>query len=233
MKKNEKMQVSFRKVLRLHRRAIRELSSVLPQLFPAIYCQAAAAALTPYAVIFFSARILDELSGARRPAEIWLWVIWAVAAGGVLSVANALLTSWKNVQIAAFWAGRDRLFSRKLFNLDYADMERRSTRDLHAQIKQNETWSSFGLPQTVWIVPNVIQAVVGIVSAIALTISLFRSRVPDTAGKMIALNSPLFIPALLGLMILFSQAAGKLSVYSDLKAAEISGHAREGNRIFG
>ena len=230
--KNKGKKVSLREALRLHWRGVNELSSVLPHLFPALACQAATAALTPYALIYFSARILNELAGARRPGELWRWVIWAVAVNGVLVVLNALLTSWKNVQMQDFWSGRDRLFARKLFSLDYADMEKQSTRDLHAQIKQNEQWNGFGLPRLIYIVPDVVQAVIGIGSAVALTVSLFSSRVPASAGKLLILNNPLFIPALLALMLLFSQAAGKLSGYLMAKAAAISASARLGNRIF-
>ena len=70
MKNSSRKQISFRETLLLHARGIKELGKILPQLLPSLGCQAAAAALTPYVLIFFSARILTELSVARRPEEI-------------------------------------------------------------------------------------------------------------------------------------------------------------------
>ena len=194
MKNSSRKQISFRETLLLHARGIKELGKILPQLLPSLGCQAAAAALTPYVLIFFSARILNELSVARRPEEIWRWVIWTVAAGGMLSVLNALLTAWKNVQTALWWTVYETPFSRKMFSMDYADMDNPYTHERYAQIDQNLHWGGRGLSRLIDIVPGTVQALVGMISAAALTVGLFASPVPKEAGWLCCLNHPLFIP---------------------------------------
>lgn len=230
MRNNKKNGISIMDTIRLNWRGIKELHGLQPQLFPSLCLQAAASAATPYALIFFSARILNELAGMRRSAEIWKWVAITVIITGILAIMNALLTSWKNIHVAAFWAGRDRIYSRKMFSMDFADMDKQSTHDLFTQIHGN--WSNYGLPRLMDMAPDIVRAIVGIISAIALTVSLFTKSVPSGAGKLTILNNPLFVLVLLGVMLLISNMAGRLAAYVSKREMKLAGEMTLGNRIF-
>jgi len=230
--KNSERKITFRESLRLQMRGMKELSTIIPRLFYAIGIQTAVEAVTPYVLIFFSARILSELSGHRRPSELWKWVIWTVVITGFFALLNKLLISWTNVQMGKFWAGNNMIFCRKMYTMDFADVDNQNTHDALMQIKQNMNYGGFGFPNAIFIFEDMLKSVIGIISAIALTASLFISRVPDSAGRLTVLNNPLFILILLATMILLSWFAGKMASYQTTKESSLADEGRYGNRIF-
>lgn len=231
MSKNDK-KYSIKEALRMQLRGMKEISVILPQLYPAKAARAVTTAVTPYALIYFSAQLLNEIAGLRRPEEIWKWVIWTVAIGGLIAILNAVTTAWENVQMASFWAGKDRVFARKLYTMDFADIDKPSTHDELAQIQQNSGWTGAGLPNCIFIFENIFGSVIGVISAISLTVSLFTARVPEAAGRLSVLNNPLFIFLLLTVLVLISKFAGKMDSYQATKYVTLTNAGRQGNRIF-
>ena len=88
MKKKEEMKLL--QAIRMHLRGAKLLHSVSKTYFVIATLYAVVNAVTPYATVFFSARILSELALLRRADVLWRWVIAGIAAVGVLS----LLKSW-------------------------------------------------------------------------------------------------------------------------------------------
>ena len=232
MKRSEQKGFSLRETLRLHKRAIREFSNVLPWLVPALAAQAAVEAVTPYAVIWFSARILNELAGARRPEELWRWVILAVAVGGILAALNTALTSWKNVQIAQNWPAQGVLYTKKWFTMDYVDVDKQSTHDLRVQIEQNAGWQNWGIGRVTMIVPDLVRSVAGIMAAAFMTVHLFTSSASISEKSLNWINHPVAAILLLGLMALLSVCSGKITAWYGKREASYSSKARFGNRSF-
>ena len=77
-----------------------------------------------------------------------------------------------------------------------------------------------------------ITGVIGILSGIALTISLFTSPVPDTDGWLTVMNHPLFILVMGVLMVGVSILAGKFTAASTKCWSEFAKEAAFGNRLF-
>ena len=98
MKEQNTNQMSTRQVIAIHRRAIGDMQKMCPYLLPSTALYAVVSGIVPYVTVFFSARILNELAGQRRPEELWRWVILSVAVGGVLALLNAVLLRVKSAQ---------------------------------------------------------------------------------------------------------------------------------------
>ena len=120
-----------------------------------------------------------------------------------------------------------------MFSLDFSELDKQENHDLRAQIQQNENWSSWGLMRVQEVYEAFVTSVIGILSGIALTISLFTSPVPSDAGWLTALNNPLFIFALAILMVGVSILAGKFSAASTKCWSDFAEEATFGNRLFG
>ena len=89
--------MGLRETFAIHRRAARDMRRAAPGCFaPFILCAAVKAA-APYAVIWLSARLIDELSGLRRPEILGRWVLWIVAVSAAAELLKAVLERWKNV----------------------------------------------------------------------------------------------------------------------------------------
>lgn len=224
--------VSLFAALRAHIWAGRELSSVSPRFFAYAGALAVFSALLPYVTVFFSARILQELATLRREAALWQWVCTGVICAGALAILKAVLAQRVSTLRDDLWERKELLFVRKLFSLDYADMDKQQTHDLRAQIQQNENWGGWGLMIATDMFSTCLESAIGIVSGAALTVSLFTCAVPESAGWLTALNNPAFVLALIGVMIGISLFAGYLTAKAERYLSSHAGEATESNRLF-
>ena len=213
-------------------RGARELHKVSPKLFPVITLAAIVSALIPYATVFFSAQILKELTLLRRAKVLWKWVAAGVFSTGALAICKALLRQRFETLYDDVYGRKEILFCRKMFSLDFADMDKQQIHDLRAQIQQAENWAGYGLARVPDYFEQSIRCVIGIISGIALTVSLFTSPVPDSGGALTILNHPVFVPLFAAVIIVISLLAGK--IYT--KVAQLWSDAAEtatfGNRLF-
>ena len=222
----------MKQVLALYLRCIRDVNRYVPGRIMVIVLDALVRALTPYVTIWLSAQIINELASQRRPEVLWKWVIWSISVGTVLSLAGMLLSRWKAATETLHNDRKDRMFNDKFLSMDYADVDDQRTRDLYAQIAQNENWMGWGINVAIVNLENFVNGIIGVFGAVALTVSLFTASVPNTAGTWTVLNSPLFLLALMGVMALVTW----FSLYRDhifnQKLAKMAEGATLGNRKY-
>ena len=228
-----KEKVSMRNAIAMHIRAIKELHSVTPKYFPLLTLYCVFNAITPYITVFFSAQILKELAILRRADVLWQWVIAGVLSVGVAAIAKAMLYRRYNSLFNDLYGRKEILFIHKMFSLDFSELDKQENHDLRAQIQQNENWSGWGLMQVVVPYTGAVTSVIGLLSGIALTVSLFTSPVPESAGWLTVLNNPVFILILAVLMVAVSILAGRLSAKSMDCWSDFAEEATFGNRLFG
>ncbi len=226
------MKKKFSHILAVHKRGLQELHKVSPKLFPFITFSAIISALTPYVSVFFSAQILKELALYRRADVLWKWVIVSVLSMGAMATLSAFLKRRFETLFNDIWGRKEILFCRKAFSLDYADVDKQETLDLRNQILQNENWAGWGLCRVPEFYEQIIRSVIGILSGIALTVSLFSSPVPEGAGWLMILNNPLFILVFAVVMICISLLASKLYAKSIDCWSGVSEEATFGNRLY-
>ena len=172
---------TLRDTWRIHLRAYRDVRAYCPGLFPATVLFTATKALSPYVSIWLSARILDELASQRRPEALWKWVAAALTAGVLLTLAAGVLEHWVNALYERFTYRRYHLLADKMLTMDFADVDSTHTHDLRSQIYQSESWAGWGINQLYAQFQEMTRGLFGILGAIALTVSLFSQRVPETA----------------------------------------------------
>ena len=225
--------ITMSHALSAHLRAIKLLNGVGAKLFAVMTLHAIVGALTPYVTVFFSAQILKELALQRRADVLWQWVIVGVLCTGAFAVLKAFLYQRDTTLLDDLWGRKEILFVQKMFSMDYADMDQQTTHDLRAQIRQTENWSGWGLMRVLETYEAGLKSVIGILSGVALTVSLFTSPVSDTAGGFTILNSPVFILVLAAVMVLVSMLAGACSAKSTSYWSSAAEAATFGNRLFG
>ena len=223
----------MRNAAALHIRGIKELHKVSPKFFPLLTVYTILSAITPYVTVFFSAQILKELATLRREENLWQWVIAGVLCVGIAAIAKAMLFRRYNSLLNDLYGRKEILFIHKMFSLDFSELDKQENHDLRAQIQQNENWSSWGLMRVEEAYIGAISSVIGLLSGIALTVSLFTSPVPESAGWLTVLNNPVFILVLAAMMIVVSILAGNLSAKSMRCWSDFAEEATFGNRLFG
>ena len=227
-----KEKVNMRHAVTIHLRGIKELHKVSSGFFPVLTLHCIVSAITPYITVFFSAQILKELATLRRADILWKWVVASVLGVGIVTILKAVL--WRRYQtlLNDLWGRKEILFIHKMFSLDYSELDKQQNHDLRAQIRQNENWASYGLMRVPEIYEHFVTGVIGVISGIVLTISLFTSSVPDNAGWLTLMNHPLFILVMGILMVGVSILAGKFTAASTKCWSEFSEEATFGNRLF-
>ena len=228
-----KEKVNMRNAAALHLRGIKELHKVSPRFFPLITVYSIFSAITPYITVFFSAQILKELATMRREEILLQWVIAGVLCVGIAAIAKAMLYRRYNSLLNDLYGRKEILFIHKMFSLDFSELDKQENHDLRAQIQQNENWSSWGLMRVEEAYIGAVSSVIGLLSGIVLTVSLFTSPVPESAGWLTVLNNPVFILVLAAMMVVVSILAGNLSAKSMRCWSDFAEEATFGNRLFG
>ncbi len=200
--------VTLKRAIKVHLRAVKMLHKISPCFFPVSTLYSLMTALIPYVTVFCSAKILSELAVGRNPGTLWRWTLVTVVAMGFMALGKAFLHQRYETLMDDLYGRKEKLYSEKMFSMDYADLDKQENRDLRAQIQQNEAWSSWGLMRTPWIYQSAVESTIGILSGIALTVTLFTQLVPENRGWLTILNSPLFVFLLVALLISVSLLAG-------------------------
>ena len=226
------MKNSIRRHASAELRAIRTLHTVTPKFFPTVTVNNILAALLPYVTVFLSARILSELAGQRRPEVLWKWVILTALITGLLAIVAAFFKEREETLLDDIWGRKEILFCKKAISMDYADADKQETRDLRAQIAQNENWGGLGLMNAAIVYKSFVKGLVGALGGIALTVNLFAIPVPESAGRLRVLNSPLFILLFAAILIGISLLAGHLYSMVAAYTNRLTQDATFGNRLF-
>ena len=228
---NKEKKLGYMAAWKLNLRAWGIWWKLCPQVFVSTLLSSVVKAVTPYVTIFLSARIIDELSGARRPDQLLRWVILTLACTAACALLQGVLTRWANY--ARDYAGQldDQLYMDKMMALDYADVDRQSVFDLYAQIRQNESWAGWGIRNTISYFESFVTAVVQVLGGAGLSVSLFLSPVPAGSG-LAFLNHPLSAAAMICLLLLAAVVSPMLSNRGDQYWVSYAEEARLGNRLF-
>ena len=150
---------------------------------------------------------------------------------GILAILGAFFKEREETLLDDIWGRKEILFCKKAMSMDFADADRQETRDLRAQIAQNENWSGLGLMNAAIVYKEMVKGVIGILGGVALTVDLFAMPVPESAGNLRILNSPLFILLFAAVLIGISMLAGFLYGKVASCNTRLTRDATFGNRV--
>ena len=198
---NKEKKLGYGAAWKLNLRAWGIWQKLCPQVFVSLLLSSVVKAVTPYVTIFLSARIIDELSGERRPDQLLRWVVLTLACTAACALLQGVLTRWSKYAKGCASRLDDQIYMDKMVGLDYADVDRQAVFDLYAQILQNENWAGWGIRKTISYFESFVTAVVQVLGGVGLSVSLFLSPVPAGSG-LAFLNHPLSAAAMVCLLLL-------------------------------
>lgn len=231
MEENKK-KVSSREAWRLHRRAAKLFYAERPALHAVNWLYAAFKSLSPYVLIWLSAQIIGELTGARDAHRLTVLAIAAVAAAALLPLITAALERRQTVLYDNSFYINQKIYANKLLDMDFPRLDDPKTHDDLSQILQNENWSGYGLGRVLDVETKLPMSIFGVLGVVALTVTLFTQRVPESAGAWTVLNHPLFLLGCLLLLALLSVLPSLCMNRASMLTAELAPLARLGNRFF-
>lgn len=223
--------VSYKEGWKRNLRAWKVWWDMCPGVFISKLLMSVCRAISPYVTIYLSARILDELSGSRDGQQLMKWVILQLAAGVFLALLNGVLLRWSNYEFLSAKRMDDRIYMKKMLELDYADIDRQYVYDLYAQIIQTENWAGWGMRRALDIFEKLVSASATLIAGVGLTVSLFAKKVP-VGSELFALNHPVFLVLIVALMFLIAVAAPACQNKGNSYWNSYAKEARLGNRYF-
>lgn len=230
--KHNKGNMTWKEMLKLNHRAYRIFYKKYPRMIISRISLIIWKALTPYINIYFSALIIDELSGSRDMERIRFLILAALLSAAGISLVSALFEKWKNTQSARIGLKIKHILCEKFLDMDYVDLDDTRTMDLYNTIIQNLNGQGWGLYHVLENYEDLCSGVLTILGGFALTFSLFTSPVSETAGKYTVLNQPLFLFFLLAVMILITWISPVLAGKAGKYWAMCADLHTLGNRMF-
>ena len=232
MKKDKKL-LTWRESWKLNRRAFSLIYKRYPHIIISRLVCVVWDALTPYIGIYLSALLITELTQGRNPSVITNLVLIILLSAAFISLAAAFLHKWRDIACAGLYYKIQQIFSEKMISMDYPDADNPKTHELYNTIDQNRNGGGWGLNQVYGHIEAILSAILTLLGGIALTVSLFTSRVPDSAGGFTVLNNPLFILPIIAAMLGITYISPLLSNKAGSYYALNSDLHNFGNRLFG
>ena len=162
----------------------------------------AVGAVAPLITFYFSGQIINELAGDRDPQRlIWLASL-TVGLGLCLHLLKNLLGRGAEARSGMFFIRMYMLYSQKLLDMDYEDVEDARVQAKLDKIKQLQNWNGQGLMRLYWVAGSLSKGVVGTLSSLALTLGLFLAPVRGGEGVAAVLASHWGTALILGLSAL-------------------------------
>ncbi len=194
-----KHKYTWRQTLDVHLWAAKIWWGIEPRLFLSTALLALVTALTPFVTLWFSARILNELVGAREPEALWNWVWLTVAAAGALKLLGDWLYHWKEAVHSLENDQEDKLLADKLTHMDFSAVEAPRTNDLRYSLRKFMYNNVYGFRKIhSWYFEKLVGGIASVAGAVSLTWSLFASQ---AGARLPWLNTPWVTAGVIGLLL--------------------------------
>lgn len=231
MKKTEK-QLSWREIIKLNNRGLKLFYDRYPQMVISRFLSVIWNAVTPYVGVYLSALIIDELAGNGDTERLKRLVLITLASAAMIALITALLNKWNSARSAGLWLKVENMVSGKLMDMDYVSLDDTHTAELLSTIRQNMQSGGWGLYYVIGCYDRICSFALTILGGLALTVSLFLSKVPEEAGALTILNNPLIVLVVILLMFAVNFIGPVLSNKADSYYAKYANVHRLGNRLF-
>ncbi len=196
-----KDRLTLKERIRITKRGIGILRKYCPGLAGGKAVSAVLAAIQPLLSVWISAKIINELAGARRMKQIIFYVAAVVLCNFLLLLVKSIVDRVTEEKEAQMWIFFGKVFADKAMTMDYADLEDVKVLQKKQEASENLFMFGNGLGQVVWGMNSLVNATANIVLSLSLTVTLFLSN----TGKR-WMDSPLWILGI-GLCVIFGGLA--------------------------
>lgn len=198
--------MTLKKRIEITRRGYATLAAYNPGLIRTRVLSATIEALSPFVTIWFSARIINELAGDRNRNMLLCYVLLTIGIHLVFSMIKNVMDRMVEEKESCMWEYFRKIFSDKQMSMDYVDLENLDIQKQQQKAKENLFMFGNGLAQLFWSTGDIVRVTIGILASVSLTASLFLTR----SGNVV-MDSCLWAPALLAVMIVFGMLYGALT----------------------
>lgn len=168
--------LSIKKRIQITRRGFAILKHYCPGLPQGKAFSALISSLQPFATIWFSAQIINELSGEKRTHLLAIYVVAVLLINLTAALIKNTIDKITDQKESQMWNFFGKVFSDKQMSMDYADLENADIQHQRKKAEENLFMFGNGLGQLVWGTAGLVTATVNIIVSISMTITLFTQR---------------------------------------------------------
>ncbi len=190
--------MSLRKRFKVTTRGFGILKQYCPGLVQGKFLYEFINSLQPFVSVWFSAQIINEISGQRKIDLLVLYVSVVVLFNFVCAIFKSILKRICDEKESQMWSWFGKIFSDKQMSLDFACLEDAKIQHQKKQAEENLYMFGNGLAQLVWGTQTLVKALVNITASVAMTADLFTSRSGNAAADNPAWVFILFLCVLIG-----------------------------------
>ncbi len=190
--------MTLKKRIEVTRRGYDILHTYTPGLIKAKVISSTIEALSPFVTIWFSAQIVNELMGERRPKALLCYVLFVIGIHLLFSMFKNVSDKIVDEKQSGMWSQFRKIFTDKQMSMDCVDLENQDVQKQRQKAEENLFMFGNGLGQLVWDTADIARVVVGIVASIVLTVSLFMAK----SGNKI-MDSGFWILGIFAVLVLF------------------------------
>lgn len=231
--KNKKDLLSWRETWAVSLRALKLFYRYRPHMLLIHTFYTVYTALTPFVNVFLSARIIEELSGDRDPHRLLVLVLLTLGFSALLSLIGGLTRRYFKVEDQFLYRLERRIRTDKILNMDYCLVDDTKLYEKLDTLEQFANSAGRSLNRVIWFYDSILSGVVALFGGFSLTISLFTSKVPDSAGGLTVLNNPLFLLLIIGFLLAATYLSPLCIIKADAIWAKNANNHNLSNRLFG
>ena len=214
-------------------RGAKLLHSYRPGFFISGILDTILSSLYPFANVYLSAQIIREITGTRNPDILWKWVLITLITNLLLKFTEYATRRWYTHNFETlFNHGLRKVYSDKLQQMDFADVDKQETHEILAKIQQYTMSFGWGLVYVGQLFHGLLTLLISIICTITLCWELFTSSVTDSTDTLAILNHPLFTIGIISLFLFAAYLSPMLSTKANDMFAKYSEDGRIGNLIF-
>ena len=175
-KKNEK--TTFKENMSNLFNGYKKIIEIMPQFLPFAFSIAFINALQPMVILFFSARILNELSSSREINSIIFYTAAAIILTFLLSAIRSVLSARQELNANGYIGGLKilEIQAEKFATMDYPHTENSEMRNTLNDIETRMRGNGAGLLRLIYSSQSIFQNVFALIIAAALLVGMFTSN---------------------------------------------------------
>ncbi|MCL2462781.1 MAG: ABC transporter ATP-binding protein/permease [Defluviitaleaceae bacterium] len=179
---------SFTQKLRNVARSVAIIKKRMPWLFTMENTLNVLNAVQPFIVLYFSARIIDELAGAKDLRRIAIYVGMAIGSALVIRAATAVITKVRDTRYGWWmqWMEQRRVRNERYAQMDFTCVEDRRVNEILADLHEKEMATGAGIGRIRYGVPGLTTNVCALLASIVLLAGMFKGSPGGFAGSFVA-----------------------------------------------
>ncbi len=226
----ENKSISLKEGIAINLKAFKIYYKKFPKVFISQGAYNIISGITPYVAIYISAQMLNAIVNKESSDIIWGWVYISLISTAIISFLRAIFLRWKNTYNKDIHYLTQDIYREKRMDMDFAITDSQKIRDLRSQINQTDNYAGWGFSMIRFsFFERIITSIVNIICSVALTYSLFTSKVTDMTYSF--LNSPISVLIVIACVVLITAISAMCIVYAQKGLIGLDEDIKFANRL--